>query len=97
MAKSKEQQVAELKETLDKQGVNTNQILFSEDGASLDRKLELLQEAAKGTVSRDSLIEAAMKVFPELCPTKEAAAAFAGDQPVNSEYDAIAAAVLKEN
>lgn len=48
-----------------------------------------------GEVGRDALIEAAMRNFPELCPTKEAAAMFASDNPVaDAELDTLTKAVL---
>ncbi|MFZ3343496.1 MAG: hypothetical protein WA213_21650 [Terriglobales bacterium] len=64
------------------------------NGASDNAGAEFIESASDNSVGRDALIAAAMKSFPELCPTKEAAAAFASDRPVNKEVEALHEAVL---
>ena len=95
MAKSIEQQLAEATDKCRARGININEVC--DPAMSLSERLEKLNEATGNVVSRDALAEAAMKAFPELCPTKEAALAFASDKPINSEFDALTKAVLGGN
>jgi hypothetical protein len=101
--KSVAEQLREVADNLNKAGHTelVTETLRQDAGKNLEGKLAKLQTFAESvgataTVGRDALIEAAMKAFPELCPTKEAAARFASDRPVNSEYNELLAAVLKE-
>jgi hypothetical protein len=95
MAKSIEQQLAEATDKCRAKGININEVC--NPGMSLSERLEKLNEATGNVASREKLIAAAMRVFPELCPTKEAAAMFVNDKPINSEFDALTKAVLGGN
>ena len=67
---------------------------IKKNNGTADNHTESFQESAdKGDVGRDALIEAVMKALPELCPTKEAAARFASDRPLNREGEELMKAV----
>lgn len=102
--KSVAQQLSEVADNLNRAGHTelVTETLRTDTGKNLEGKLAKLQTFAESvgataSVGREQLIEAAMRAFPEICGTKEDAARFVSDKPVNSEYNELMAAVLKEN